>query len=169
MNWYKRLTKPENLMVYGLYKDHKAHNKSRPSVQFENKTEMFKVVRAILKEIAKSFLEDEEGVVLDRLGYLAVWKSPVKRIKKGMLPNKKKLNINAHTQGYMYTPTLFTDVFSKTPFRFWTMDRAFTEDIKSGLAAQLRKGVKYKLRHTLVKSMFNTYKRKQNQLHIDGV
>ena len=61
---------------------------------------------------------------------------------------------NFHTEGHMYFPQLFTNMFSRDNLRGWTLDRAFHADLKHKLSLKLKQGVKYKFYFNIAKRIY---------------
>jgi hypothetical protein len=152
--WYKRLSPVTGMLGYSMFKFHQERQRAKPTYKYDNPSEMLKVVRAIFKEIFQGLIYSDNGVFLKGIGYFAIWKSPVKKLRKSMKKGKLSYNYNYHTDGYAYHPTLFTDIIPNSPFKGWTIDRAFTKPLKTALAKELVRGRKYKLRYSDVKAVF---------------
>ena len=95
------------------------------------------IVNKLFEVISDELLNRDSGVVLDKLGYLAVW-------------------VMHETNGYFYNVGLFTEVF-KNGYRKagWSMDSAFALAMKRAVFRKVKAGKKYILQYRAVRSQFD--------------
>ena len=124
------------------------------------------IVNKIFEVIVDELINRDGGVVLDKLGYLAVWVTP-KKVRLTNFKTFKYTKFTTETDGYFYNISLFTDVF-KTGLNTlaWTMDRAISIPIKRAVFHNVAAGKKYKLYYRTVRSMYN--KNYSNRLMSEG-
>lgn len=124
------------------------------------------IVNKIFEVIVDELINRDGGVVLDKLGYLAVWVTP-KKVRLTNFDTFKYTKFMTETNGYFYNISLFTDIF-KTGLNTlaWTMDRAIIKPIKRAVFQNVAAGKKYKLYYRTVKSMHS--KQYSNTLMSEG-
>lgn len=113
------------------------------------------IVNKLFEVIKDELINRRSGVVLDKIGYMAVWVTPEK-VRMIDFKTMKKTKIMHETDGYFYNISLFTDIFRNGYEKLgWTMSRAFSKNIKRAVFKNVAAGKKYILRYRTVKSMFN--------------
>lgn len=113
------------------------------------------IVNKIFEVVRDELVNRNGGVVLEGLGYLAVWVTP-KKVRLLDYKTMKENKIMHETNGYFYNISLFTDIFkSGLNEVWWTMDRAITKGIKRDVFYKIAGGKKYKLYYRAVKSMYS--------------
>lgn len=126
--------------------------------------EVIRVNQLILKEVADKLLSNTSGVVLDGFGYFVMWKTPEKmRIRNLSEGSSGEFYFNPHSKGFLYLPTLFTDVYSGTPLKGWSLDGGFNASLKKKISTKIKNGFKYTLLYSLVKSLGLKYKNQNNR------
>lgn len=138
--------------------------KIRDKQNIANNNDRDKIVKAIFKEIHDGIVEDEEGVVMDGLGYFAVVKQPI----IGRLVEDKTLQetylktaFNTHSDYYVYNLLFIPEVVAG-----WkrltgvSMDRAFNGTLKKKVSAALKRGKKYKFKYKLASALLAHQQRK---------
>lgn len=134
-------------------------NKKIKTSSVQNRGQYAKVLRTIFKKAKENLLENEGGVVLDKLGYIGIIRYPYRQlIKKPFLHINGKIKAqqllyNLHTDRYSYLLGFFTDAHKLNRLGKWSMDYTFRDDLKRGLAKKLKEGKRYKLYYTLVKGL----------------
>ena len=113
------------------------------------------IVNKLFEVIKDELINSRSGVVLDKIGYMAVWVTPEK-VRMIDFKTMKKTKIIHETDGYFYNVSLFTDIFRNGYAKLgWTMGGTFSKSIKRGVFRNVAAGKKYILRYRTVKSMFN--------------
>lgn len=113
------------------------------------------IVNKIFEVVRDELINRDGGVVLEGLGYLAVWVTP-KKVRLLDLRTNKPTRIIQETNGYFYNVSLFTDIFKNgLNDVWWSMDRAITKRIKRAVFFNVAGGKKYKLYYRAVKSMYS--------------
>ena len=112
-----------------------------------------KIVAEIWKVTKESLAESAGGVVLDRLGYLAHWMRPEKRLATSYI-EKETQHYNFFSDNYFYYTELFTDVFKNNALIGWHLDRLTSRYVKQDRYKKLRTGFKYKLYWSVLKQMY---------------
>lgn len=153
----KLTTEPTSLLSYDTFKFYRElHKNSTKKSVVRDKQEFFRIAYAIFKEIAIQFTDSTQGLILKGIGYFCIWRSPKKKVLKLRNQKKYRSEANYHTDGYQYHPTIITNVFDKDYLKGWSMDRLFINGIKKKIVANLFKGVKYKLKLSIVKTFYTT-------------
>lgn len=141
--------------------EHRVHNREGYSFYKENyntsskykaKTylEWARIHKEIWKEVSKSIIESTSGVYIPRLGYIALVMMPYKcKIEK-----RGKVLYNDHSDNKWYGIVFFNQIVRNTPFKYWTIDRAFNQQVKNAIYRQIKKGKRYQLKFTLLKKLF---------------
>lgn len=112
------------------------------------------IVNKLFEVIEDELINRNGGVVLEGLGYMAVWVTPKKVRLKDFSTNKNNKFIH-ETDGYFYNVSLFTEMFrSGLNVNWWTMDRAFFKRIKRAIFFNIAAGKKYKFYYKSVKAMY---------------
>lgn len=149
-----KIAKPVDIktrLAYNFYREKFRLNKSRVK-RFEPWRD---IVDAFWKEVAESFIENENGVYVNNFGYISLFMSPFKKAEF-MLHHKKGATklYNYHTDHRSFHPTIFTELAKGGSMNYFTMDRAFNQKVTRRISKNLRKGKKYFLRYTLIKNIF---------------
>lgn len=127
-------------------------------------SDLIKINQLILKQVSQDIVENEAGVVLDGFGYFCIWKTPEKiKIRNLFRGNTNEFYFNPHSQGHFYLPTLFTDVFSNSSLKIWSMDGFFNRRLKSKMSLNLKNGFEYYMMYSTVKSLKLRYKNKRKR------
>ena len=126
--------------------------------------EIININNLIYKKVSEKLINNSSGVVLDGFGYFCIWRTPEKiKVRNLFKGNKEEFFFNPHSNGLMYFPTLFTDVFKSSILRGWSLDGSFNKKIKSSISLKIKNGFKYKLLYSTVKSMNLKYNNKNNR------
>lgn len=129
---------------------------------------IMRVCRAIFKKVQEKLIHNEGGVVLDGFGYLAMQRSFESKVIR--LWGSDDFCSNEHTNGYLYFPTLHTDVYRLSPLKAWTIHTdQFHDKILKGLAKELKKGKKYKFHYTFVRGLRLTYRGKKRRKRYNDI
>lgn len=113
------------------------------------------IVNKLFEVISDELLNRDSGVVLDKLGYLAVWVTPIK-VRLIDYTTNERTKFMHETNGYFYNVGLFTEVF-KNGYRKagWSMDSAFALAMKRAVFRKVKAGKKYILQYRAVRSQFD--------------
>ena len=126
--------------------------------------DVVKTNRLILKQVFEDIVGNEAGVVLDGFGYFCIWKTPEKiKIRNLSKSNSGEYYFNPHSNGYFYFPTLFTDVFSNSLLKIWSMDGSFNRRLRKEMSNKLKNGKDYIFMYSTVKSLKLRYKNKKKR------
>lgn len=149
-----KIAKPVDIktrVAYNFYKKQVGLKKNRIK-RFEPWRD---VIDAFWKEVTETFIEDENGVYVKGLGYIALFMSPYKKAEFMFHHTKGPTKLyNYHTDNRSFHPTIFTELGRGGSFNYFTMDRAFNQKVTRRISKNLRKGKKYFLRYTLIKNIF---------------
>lgn len=171
MERFKKFTNPTRLLNrVSIKKIHNKYKKNLPK-KYEELTyqEVVNINHLILKEVSNCLVNNTSGVVLDGFGYFSIWRTPEKiKVRNLAKDNEGEFYFNPHSKGYFYLPTLFTNVFSNTILKGWSLDGSFNHKIKSQMSTKIKNGLKYKLLYSLVKSLNLKYRNQQNRKLIKG-
>lgn len=166
MERFKKTTSPHRLLGReSIMKIHNAYKKNLPK-KHENLShqDVIRVNQLILKEVSEKMVSNSSGVVLDGFGYFTMWRTPEKmRIRNLSEGNEGEFYFNPHSKGFLYLPTLFTDVYSGTSLKGWSLDGAFNASLKKKISTQIKNGFKYTMLYSLVKSLGLKYKNQNNR------
>lgn len=118
------------------------------------KQEYTKAIRGVLKEASEALINEDGGVVLDRVGYLCNWASPNKIPGIGI--KSDFLYSNLDNNSWRYTPAIFTKVFDNNRLEGWSMEGGFTEKVIKSIYNSVNHGKKYKLFYRMVVSLYRS-------------
>lgn len=148
---------PKHYLLHYKYYTYYRGNKKKTARKnwVKNRAELMAITDKILEVISKNLIEREGGVLMNNFGYFCVWRAPRKQVfnvyRKGKSP---KTMLNFHTDGHMYFPQIFTNMFKKDPFRGWTLDRAIHSKVNHDLSVKLKQGKKYKFYYSIAKRIY---------------
>lgn len=161
MSTEKNIVKPESLANAKFLAFYNKNKKKLPKKYRLNDCDY--IVRRVASEIwkvtQKKLLEAEGGVVLSKIGYLAHWMSPVKKVRYSKIDAGVD-HLNFFSGNYFYYTELFTKIFATSPIRGWALDRGACKGVKKGRFKELQAGMKYKLYWSAIKKM---YSKKSNE------
>ena len=132
------------LMTKQAYTAYRSFIKTKPkSLKVQGRDNLYSIHTAFWKVVQEMMLESTGGVLLDKMGYFFIMKTP-KKIKS----SKKRFNVdfetyNLHTDGYMFIPSFLP--CKRSPFIFWNIDGQFGKAVKRTLNQNLRAGYLYKM------------------------
>lgn len=148
---YYRLGKITDYKAMALY--NKIAKKRNPSI---NKNTLRKHQMVLFETIADMFVNEEDGLLMEGLGYFGIFKEiirhPFLRFKnEKMLKN----HTNAHTDGFYYHAILLSDLDGgKSGLHGTSMDKAFASlTVNKPIAKRLKAGFKYKFKPTMAKAI----------------
>lgn len=134
------------------YSSHKRNKITRQS-------DWTKIVDECWKEIGTQITESRGGVFIPKLGYFAIWMSPLKAKQEAFHHTKGKVTMyNDHTDNHVYHPTLFTNLERGDKLKLWNMDREFNQVLTRRMAKELRAGKRYVIKCRLIKKLYKQKK-----------
>ena len=166
MERFKKTTTPHRLLqrerIKKLHNQHKKNlTKKNADITFQ---EVIRINQLILKEVSEKLISNTGGVVLDGFGHLTLWKTPEKmKVRNLSEGNEGEFYFNPHSKGFLYLATLFTDVYSSTNLKGWSMDGSFNATLKKKISTNIKNGFKYILMYSLVKSLGLKYRNQNNR------
>lgn len=122
---YNKL-KVNNKDFRNFYKKETKDNVSKRLHEYDND----RIIKLFLQKTAKYLIEKPSGVHINKFGYFHVYMIPYERVSRydGSVQPRYKLT---------FTPTDYS------PFRYWTMDYQFREDLTKKLNKKISQGYKY--------------------------
>lgn len=138
-----------NIVVFQgktIYNAYNAFKKGIPKKDRITDRSVFRaVVSEIFKKVANDLVENEGGVLVKEWGYFFIFRgvnkySFIKRKDDGT----DELIYNARKNMRIIMPIFMPHTRGTNSFHGWSMDRAFTQNIRNRLTEKLYSGVKYK-------------------------
>lgn len=112
-----------------------------------------KAVGSLMTSLSTLIKEKEGGVYIEKLGYFAVFKTPIKTKKVDLFDTSLKGLIRQHR----WYPYFFGDI-DNPAFKHWTMSKAFLPYLNSTIKVKIKKGKKYKLYYSVLKTLVSASK-----------
>lgn len=146
-----KICPPVGIVDFKAYYFYRKNTKIARIHQLRCKKKWEPIVRSIFKEITKGITEQKAGVFIPRLGYFAIWMVPHKKKVWDFGSKGKKFFYNFHTDSHQYHPGFFPNVEKNSPFSGYSMDSTFSRTVNKELVQNLRAGVKYEFKFTLIR------------------
>lgn len=116
-----------------------------------------KIIVSFYKKIGEKMIEEKGGVFIGGFGYFVLLLNPIRKIQKPVY-KKNSFYLNAHSDSRVYHPC-FIPMTRNYNMRFFVMDRAFTENVRSLISKKIISGHKYRNHFGLLLSLFRKNKK----------
>lgn len=148
---YNRVVAPRSFDTPDFRNSYKAWVKRKTRIhRITERKRIQRVLNTIFKIAKQGMLEREGGVVLEGIGYFAMYMPLYRRFSPNYFRNGGVAYPYYQTNYYAYYPYLFTDVFGKSRIEGWSMQ----EGVSKGITLNLKKKA-YKNYYNEIKVIYN--------------
>lgn len=120
-----------------------------------------KMHRLFWEEVSNQMLNNEAGVLLDKIGYFYIMMVPKKMVSMSWKGKERIQVLNLHSGSRLYLATFVPQ--RNTVFKLWNMDTRFSKKITTDLSKKLKSGKVYKSLVYSLSSFLKITKDEQNR------